>query len=85
MEEAALARQVAYTLITKLAAFSFGRENRPFELPIFLIKCAVYNRQMGWNLFHATHDEQPKPHQRFATRPSLISWINPGPENIKPE
>ena len=42
MEEAALARQVAYALITKLAAFSFGRENRPFELPIFLIKCAVY-------------------------------------------
>jgi hypothetical protein len=41
-DEALAARLVAYELIAGLAAYAFTREKRPFELPILLLRCAVY-------------------------------------------
>jgi hypothetical protein len=45
MDDAIQARQVAYELITGLVAYSLDREKGPFELPIFLLKCAIYEEE----------------------------------------
>ena len=45
-DEALKARQVAYEMITSLAARSLARSQRPFELAIFLLRCAVYEDEL---------------------------------------
>jgi ariadne-1 len=41
-DKAVRARQVAYSLIERYAAHSISREERPFELPAYLLRCGIH-------------------------------------------
>ena len=41
-DDAIRARQVAYEVISRTATHSIERESRPFELPMYLLRCAIY-------------------------------------------
>ncbi len=41
-DDAERARQVAYNLIARCACHTIRREKRPFELPIILFRCSIY-------------------------------------------
>ena len=42
MDDAIKAREAAYEFISALAAYTIGRQEKSFELTIFLLECAVY-------------------------------------------
>lgn len=41
-DDAIRARQVAYEVIARTATHSIQRESRPFELPVYLLRCSIY-------------------------------------------